>query len=108
MTKNSSEDVFRLRMDTFGVVFFLHFFHRSLKWDILGGSKTTTKMAPPSKVHLQRSDRGWQEGVGWVEGADGEGGEGASLPKLSISQGVGEAGMARGEKGGEGIWGEMS
>ena len=51
---------------------------------------------------------GRQEGVGWVEGADGEGGEGASLPKLSISQGVGEAGMARGEKGGEGIWGEMS
>ena len=48
---------------------------------------------------------GWQEGVGWVEGADGEGGEGASLPKLSISQGVWEAGMARGEKGGEGIWG---
>ena len=47
----------------------------------------------------------WQEGVGRVEGADGEGGldEGAPLSKLSLSQGVGVAWMSRGEKGGESI-----
>ena len=47
----------------------------------------------------------WQEGVGRVEGADGEGGldEGAPLSKLSLSQGIGVAWMSRGEKGGESI-----
>ena len=46
-----------------------------------------------------------QEGVGRVEGADGEGGldEGAPLSKLSFPQGIWVAWMSRGEKGGESI-----
>lgn len=48
----------------------------------------------------------WQEGVGRVEGADGEGGldEGAPLSKLSFPQGIWVAWMSRGEKGGESIF----
>ena len=51
---NFPESVFRLRMATFGVVF--TFFTNRFKWDCLGGQKQQ-KMAPPSKVHLQRSEK---------------------------------------------------
>ena len=46
-----------------------------------------------------------QEGVGRVEGADGEGrlDKSASLSKFPLSHGVGVAWVARGEKGGKSI-----